>query len=183
MEENCDMGNIVKVQHYVSPCGELLLGSYCGELCLCDWCGDDDRRKRVDRRILRACEATFVEAEDAVLTEATRQLAEYFEGTRTAFDMPLLLVGTELQKRVWCEIAKIPYGVTLSYGELTKRIGATSSVRAVANACGANAMSIILPCHRVVGASGKLTGYAGGLSAKSWLLSHEQGERKLDLRI
>lgn len=176
MKERSD-GNIVKVKRYVSPCGDLLLGSFLGKLCLCDWRGDAVCRDGIDRRIIKACGACFVESEDAVLAETASQLAEYFAGAREVFDIPILFIGTEFQRRVWREISKIPYGNTVTYGELSKRIGAVASVRAVANACGANALSIIVPCHRVVGAKGKLTGYAGGIAAKRWLLCSEQNKK------
>lgn len=176
MEERSDE-NIIKVKHYVSPCGDLLLGSFLGKLCLCDWCGDAVCRDGIDRRIIKACGACYVESEDAVLAKTASQLTEYFSGVREVFDIPISFIGTEFQRRVWHEISKIPYGNTVTYGELSMRIGSVTSVRAVANACGANALSIIVPCHRVVGVRGKLTGYAGGIAAKRWLLSSEQNKK------
>jgi len=109
-----------------------------------------------------------------VLDKAVRELDEYFAGARRDFDIPLLFVGTEFQKKVWAELMKIPYGRTISYGEQAKRIGMPKAVRAVANANGANAISIFAPCHRVIGSNGTLTGFGGGLDAKHALLSIEK---------
>ena len=108
-----------------------------------------------------------------VLQRAVRELDEYFRGERREFDIPLLLAGSDFQKRVWQQLPSIPYGQTVSYGELAAAIGAPKSVRAVANANGANAISIILPCHRIIGSDGRLTGYGGGLRAKQYLLDLE----------
>ena len=110
---------------------------------------------------------------NAVTAAAEIQLKEYFAGERTEFDLPLDLRGTEFQESVWRSLADIPYGTTVSYGEQAQRLGRPSSVRAVASANGSNPVSIVLPCHRVIGSNGKLTGYAGGLDAKQWLLTHE----------
>ena len=104
---------------------------------------------------------------------ASQQLGEYFRRERTAFDLPLLFVGTEFQKRVWEELLRIPYGTTLSYGEMARNLGIPRAVRAVANANGANPISIIAPCHRVIGSNGTLTGYGGGLETKRYLLELE----------
>lgn len=109
-----------------------------------------------------------------VLLEAARQLDEYFKGRRTTFDIPLLPVGSAFQKRVWQQLQHIPYGSTVSYGELAAAIGSPDSVRAVANANGANAISIIIPCHRVIGSNGSLTGYGGGIAVKRFLLELER---------
>jgi len=107
------------------------------------------------------------------LEETVRQLTEYFAGTRRDFDLPLRLQGTAFQQRVWRELTAIPYGGTLSYGELAKRIDKPSASRAVGLANGRNPISILVPCHRVIGADGSLTGYGGGLDRKRWLLCHE----------
>lgn len=105
--------------------------------------------------------------------EAHRQLAEYFDGERTAFDLPLAPAGTPFQSQVWKALLEIPFGRTESYGELAARIGRPGSARAVGSANGRNPISIVIPCHRVIGSSGELTGYGGGLPRKRWLLSHE----------
>jgi len=115
------------------------------------------------------------QADDAKpFAEARRQLAAYFAGELTEFDLPLNPQGTVFQKTVWRELEKIPYGVTISYGKLAQRIGNPNSSRAVGLANGHNPISIIVPCHRVIGSNGKLTGYGGGIERKEWLLEHER---------
>jgi methylated-DNA-[protein]-cysteine S-methyltransferase len=110
----------------------------------------------------------------AVLEQAERQLAEYFAGERTEFDLPLAAVGTEFQRAVWAALREIPYGETVSYGELARRIGKPAAARAVGLANGKNPISIVVPCHRVIGSSGRLVGYGGGLKRKETLLALEQ---------
>lgn len=117
---------------------------------------------------------SFGAADPAVLAGPASQLDEYFAGTRTAFDLPLALAGTPFQQRVWQELQAIPYGETVSYGELARRIGQPTASRAVGLANGRNPVSIIVPCHRVVGADGSLTGYGGGIERKRYLLAFEQ---------
>ena len=109
----------------------------------------------------------------APLSATVRQLTEYFAGTRREFDLPLRLQGTTFQTRVWRELTEIPYGQTWSYGQLAHRIDKPSASRAVGLANGRNPISILVPCHRVIGADGSLTGYGGGLERKRWLLAHE----------
>ncbi|WP_227368827.1 methylated-DNA--[protein]-cysteine S-methyltransferase [Halomonas sp. M20] len=102
------------------------------------------------------------------------QLEEYFQGQRQAFDVPLAPEGTDFQKRVWMQLRAIPFGETCSYATISQGIGSPNSHRAVGAANGRNPLSIIVPCHRVIGSNGQLTGYAGGLERKQWLLRHEQ---------
>lgn len=108
-----------------------------------------------------------------VLKDSVYQLKEYFEGERTAFDLSLNPEGTDFQKRVWKALLEIPYGRTMSYLELSKALGDVKAIRAVAAANGKNPLWIVVPCHRVIGSDGSLTGYAGGLHRKKWLLEHE----------
>jgi len=107
------------------------------------------------------------------LVEAARQLDEYFEGRRREFELPMRPAGTDFQRRVWSSLGEIRYGETWSYGRLAKRIGNPNASRAVGLANGRNPIPILVPCHRVIGADGSLTGYGGGLERKSWLLAHE----------
>ena len=109
----------------------------------------------------------------AILEDAAYQLQEYFEGTRKQFDLQLHLQGTPFQKKVWEALLKIPYGTTRSYLELSRELGDENAIRAVAAANGKNPIWIVVPCHRVIGSDGSLTGYAGGLWRKKWLLEHE----------
>ncbi len=157
---------------YHSPAGDMLLGSYDGKLCLCDW-NIPTRRPGIDGRISRYLNTDFVEGRSDVIDRTIIQLDEYFTRQRTTFDIPLLFCGSEFQCRVWNELLNIPYGDTASYKELAQKISNPDAVRAVASANASNAISILVPCHRVIGSNGKLTGYAGGLEAKRLLLDLE----------
>ena len=108
-----------------------------------------------------------------IMKAAKQQVDEFFSGKRKEFDLPLKLEGNNFQVQVWNELTRIPFGKTITYGELARRIGKPDASRAVGLANGKNPISIIVPCHRVIGASGKLTGYGGGLDRKEWLLAHE----------
>lgn len=164
--------NRIIISRYESPCGTLMLGSFADRLCLCDW-QVERHRGHVESRLRRMLGAEFEEGTSPVIDKAITQLDEYFAGARREFDVPLLFVGTDFQKKVWDALLTIPYGQTISYGEMARRIGMPTAVRAVANANGANAISIFAPCHRVIGSDRKLTGYAGGLAAKEYLLTLE----------
>jgi methylated-DNA-[protein]-cysteine S-methyltransferase len=109
-----------------------------------------------------------------VLDAAAAQLTEYFAGARTDFDLPLAPGGTAFQQQAWAALREIPFGATISYGDQAKRLGDANKSRAVGAANGQNPIPIVVPCHRVVGSTGKLTGFAGGLATKAWLLEHEQ---------
>jgi methylated-DNA-[protein]-cysteine S-methyltransferase len=109
-----------------------------------------------------------------VLARATRQLTEYFDGTRTEFDIPLAPEGTPFQQQVWSVLRSIPFGATMTYGEQASKLGDRNRARAVGAANGRNPIPIIVPCHRVVGSNGHLTGFGGGIAAKAWLLDHER---------
>ena len=116
---------------------------------------------------------------EAILDRADRQLGEYFAGRRTAFDLPLDQDGSAFQRAVWDALLEIPYGTTVSYGELATQLGAPGAAQAVGAACGSNPIAIVVPCHRVIGSTGRLTGYAGGLARKRDLLAFEQRDRLL----
>ncbi len=161
------------VREYGAPCGRLVLGAFANRLCLCDWVHGKHREQN-EQRLRRILSADFHTGTSPLLDAAALQLDEYFAGQRRRFDIPLVLIGTEFQKKVWQALLEIPYGATISYGELASRIGMPHAVRAVANANGANAISIFAPCHRVIGSDNSLTGYAGGLPAKQYLLGLEQ---------
>ncbi len=167
------MKNVIITATYVSPCGTLILGSMDDALCLCDWRGVKHRTV-VENRIRRLLNADFRTGHSAALEQACAQLDEYFNGHRKAFSVPLRLAGTEFQQRVWRELQLLPYGATATYAELAQRLGNRSAVRAVASANGANALSIFVPCHRIIGAGGALIGYAGGIEAKRYLLELER---------
>lgn len=111
---------------------------------------------------------------DGPFAEVREQLAQYFAGEREQFDVPLKLAGTPFQEQVWQELVRIPFGTTITYAQLAQRVGRPTASRAVGHANGRNPISIIVPCHRVIGANGKLTGYAGGVEKKEWLLAWER---------
>ncbi len=165
--------NHISIQFFKTPYGELVLGSYEEKLCMGDW-RYRKMRTVIDNRLKNGLDASFIEEDSDVLKAAKEQLNEYFNYKRKCFDIPLLMVGTEFQKSVWNTLIKIPFGTTASYAELAQQIDNKKAVRAVANANGANAISIFIPCHRIIGSSGELRGYAGGLQTKKKLLELEQ---------
>lgn len=162
----------VCIQYVKTPYGELILGAFEEQLCLCDW-RYRKQRKAIDTRIAKHLKAKFVEHDADILKITRQQLDEYFHRERKQFNLPVKLAGTSFQQQVWQALQKIPFGETSTYAQLAKSLGQKTAVRAVANANGANAISIIIPCHRVIGSNGNLTGYAGGLKAKAGLLDLE----------
>ncbi|MCB0511051.1 MAG: methylated-DNA--[protein]-cysteine S-methyltransferase [Bacteroidetes bacterium] len=158
---------------YQTSIGTLVLGEFNGQLCCCDW---KNRKlfEQIQKRIQSYTKADFIEKNTSFLNNVTQQLDAYFKQELTTFDIPLFFAGTEFQKQVWYELIKTPYGQTTTYLSLSKKLNNESAIRAVASANGANAISIIVPCHRVIGSDGNLVGYAGGLYAKKKLLEIEQ---------
>ena len=151
----------IRIQSYLSPCGDLVLGSFEDKLCLCNW-AIEKHPGRVEKRLRAGLKADYEEGMSDVIQEAMKQLDAYFR------------LETDFQKQVWEALQEIPYGKTCSYGELAERIGQPKAVRAVANANGANAISLFIPCHRIIGSDYSLTGYGGGLEAKKFLLELEK---------
>lgn len=154
-----------------SPVGVLKLVAGENTLAAILWENDDPKRVRLD--------TTIEDSHHPVLLETEQQLNEYFAGKRQAFSVKLNFAGTEFQKAVWRALLAIPYGETRSYGEIAQQISKPKAVRAVGAAIGKNPISIVVPCHRVIGANGQLTGFAGGLAAKSCLLELEGSGLKL----
>jgi methylated-DNA-[protein]-cysteine S-methyltransferase len=148
-----------------SPVGKLKLVASSNALVAILWERERPNRVKLD--------AMNLDPRHPVLIEAERQLTEYFSGTRTEFDLPLEPRGSEFQKKVWQALRRIPFGKTRSYLDLAKTVGSAKAVRAVGAANGMNPLSIVVPCHRVIGANGSLTGFAGGLEAKAKLLALE----------
>ena len=163
----------VCVQYYPSPCGRIVLGAVEEELCLCDWSGMPCAEKNM-HRLRKILGAEFKEGTSPVLEKAKTELDEYFAGRRNSFDIPLRPVGTPFQIRVWNMLLEIPYGETKTYRQIALLVDNPKGVRAVAQAIGSNALSIFIPCHRVIGSDNSLTGFAGGLKAKTILLEVEQ---------
>lgn len=163
----------INIKYYDSPVGVILLGSLDEKLCLADW-KYRKMRTYIDTRIQKYLHAEYVDESSDIIDKTIIQLEEYFTHKRKVFDLPLLMIGTNFQKSVWEGLMNIPYGKTASYLELAKNIGNEKAVRAVASANGANAISILIPCHRIIGSDGSLTGYAGGLDVKKKLLALEK---------
>ena len=164
----------MSMQHFrttmASPIGELTLLATDDGLAAIDWSDDAGHHTAVsDDDVVH----DVVADDHPVLRQAVEQLDEYFAGRRTGFDVPLAAVGTEFQHEAWGALTKIPYGETVSYGEQAALLGDRNKARAVGAANGKNPIPIIVPCHRVVGSDGRLTGFAGGLDTKAWLLDHE----------
>lgn len=162
----------VSTQLHDTPCGTLVLASVGDELCLCDWRGKPCAERNM-RRLEQTLNADLREEPSSVICRAKEQIDEYFSGARTVFDLPLRPVGTSFQLMVWQALLEIPFGQTLTYNDMAQRLGNPKGVRAVAQAIGANGIGIIIPCHRVIGSDGSLTGFAGGLDIKRQLLELE----------
>lgn len=161
-------------RYYDAPTGPMLLVATEDAICGLYFAGPQRKRELVP-------DADAVPDDGRpILADCARELDEYFAGTRTVFDVPVKLEGTPFQLTVWNELAKVGYGVTMSYGELAQRAGLPKeAVRAVGSANGSNPVSIIIPCHRIIGADGSLTGYGGGLENKRMLLALESREQTL----
>ena len=168
--ENREMIKIAKIE---TPIGEMVAGATDEGICLLEF---------IDRRMLpteykdliRLMKTTLEDGENKHTKVLRKQLKEYFEGIRKEFTVPLVTPGSEFQQAVWKELQNIKFGTTRSYQEQSIALNKPDSVRAVANANGMNRISIVIPCHRVIGANGHLVGYGGGLRRKKWLLDHEK---------
>lgn len=156
-----------------TPLGEMIAGATEKGICLLEF---TDRKSRgtMKEHIMKVYDARTEERNNEHLRNLEEQLREYFEGKRKDFTLPLDIKGSDFQKLVWNELRNIPYGTTRSYRDQAEAIMRPSSVRAVANANGMNTIAIIIPCHRVIGSDGRLTGYGGGLERKKWLIEHEK---------
>ena len=167
----------LEIQYYKTKIGELILGSYDSKLCLLDF-RYRKMRLAVDKRLKKKLNVKFVVKDNKILKETRKQMDEYLLEERKIFDLPILLIGSVFQKQVWGALLKIKYGETASYLDIAKYIGNEKAVRAVAAANGANAMAFVIPCHRIIGSSGELVGYGGGISIKKRLLNLETENSK-----
>lgn len=152
--------------------GDLLLGASEGGLCLVEF-ADQGERVQLERRMLETRGLVYSAGSSQFLEDVQTQLKAYFSGERLAFDLPLDAGGSEFQRRVWAALVRIPFGETRSYQQLALELGLSGGSRAVGTANGSNPMAIVVPCHRVITANGKLGGYGGGLWRKEWLLNFE----------
>ena len=176
------MQNKIQIEYFKTPVGELLIGSFDNKLCLCDW-RYRKMRSAIDKRIQSGLVAEYVVGSSEIIEETKFQLNEYFEGDRTEFNIALQFVGSDFQKSVWEALIIIPFGQTESYLGLSKILGNEKAIRAVATANGSNAISILVPCHRIIGSDGGLVGYAGGLATKKKLLNIENALIKSQLSL
>ena len=172
------MSERILFTEWESPCGTLVLAGLNDRLVMSDW-KNGWHHEAILKRFAKMTKCPFVQGTSPVIAETISQLQEYFALKRQRFDLPLLFIGTDFQKKVWHKLLEIPYGTTISYGKLATLLDMPKAVRAVANANGANAISIIAPCHRVIGSDHSLTGYGGGLVAKKKLLELESAEDTL----
>ena len=158
---------------FSTPVGDMIAGATDAGLCLFDY-----RYRKlmpaIRRRIESGLNDTFEEGNHPLFAELRKELDEYFAGTRQEFSIPVHPIGSDFQQSVWSSLLGIPYGHTVTYMHQAKVYGDEKAIRAIATANGMNCLAIIIPCHRVIGADGSLTGYAGGLPAKRWLLQHER---------
>ena len=163
----------INVQYYKTKYAQFILGSFENKLCLLDF-RYRKMRTTVDNRLKKHFNAIFIEKDDDILRQTRKELDEYFNMERKKFTIPLITAGSDFQNDVWNALLNIPYGSTASYLDIAKNINNEKAVRAVANANGANSIGIIIPCHRIIGSNGELTGYGGGLPIKKRLLKLEQ---------
>lgn len=162
----------IAIQYFDSPFGKIILGAYNKQLVLCDW-ADRTNRAAIDERISKGLKSIYREEESEITLQAKSQIEEYATGKRLSFELDFRMVGTDFQKSVWEQLMRIPYGTTLSYKSLADKMNNPKAIRAIASANGANALSLIIPCHRVIGSDNSMTGYAGGITAKEELLKLE----------
>jgi methylated-DNA-[protein]-cysteine S-methyltransferase len=166
------MVDIIAIQYFKCKYGELIIGCFEEQLVLCDW---HYRRMRqaIDTRLQKFCNCTYQEHATALHTETIAQLEAYINKQLTVFDLPLLLAGSPFQQKVWQALLQVPYGKTSTYMQQANVLGDAKAIRAVATANGANAISIIVPCHRIIGSDGSMVGYAGGTNVyKQSCFSH-----------
>ncbi|MEQ8240398.1 MAG: methylated-DNA--[protein]-cysteine S-methyltransferase [Cyclobacteriaceae bacterium] len=171
---------MLHTHQFSTPIGDMHVGATDAGVCLLEF-SDRQTLETQFEDLRRMLKAKIVEGKNEHTRKAVTQVCEYFEGNRMAFDLELLMLGTEFQNRVWKELQNIPFGTTRAYGEQAMALGDKKAIRAVASANGKNRMAIVIPCHRVIGATGELTGYAGGLHRKRWLLNHESSQLSLGI--
>lgn len=178
--KNTTYESMIHLHQFSTPLGAMYAGATDAGLCLLEF-ADRQTLEIQFEDLSQLLKARIVEGENEHTKKAVAQLREYFDGNRTAFELELLIPGTEFQSRVWKELQNIRCGTTRSYKEQAVALGDKNAVRAVASANGKNRIAIVIPCHRVIGTNGALTGYAGGLTRKRWLLDHES--RQLSLGV
>lgn len=168
------MSSIIRTKNITTPLGPIAIGSFDDKICFLEFYLPE-RYKEMSGKLRKVFDAELVEGTNDVIEQAGKELQEYFAGKRKKFTVPLDLRGTEFELKIWDQLLKIPYGQVCSYSDIARRIKNPKSVRAVGGANHSNPVAIIVPCHRVVGKNGSLTGYGGGMDKKRLLLDLESG--------
>lgn len=168
----------IRTRVFDTPCGPMIIGESAGKLCLCDWMKEEreDVRKRVVKYLGKF--SAVAQGDSPALDKWANQITDWFVDSSVKLPDDIVPTGTSFQLSVWKSMRSIPAGTTMSYKELARAAGCPNAIRAVASACRANLLSIIIPCHRVVRWSGDIGEYAGGRDAKQWLLNHEGAKTK-----
>ena len=167
---------VIRTTTFETPLGTMFTGATEEGVCMLEYADSTARQEKEIKAICKQLRTTDEEGESKHFEPLRQQLAEYFDGKRKEFTIPLVLAGTSFQQEVWRELLKIPYGSTRSYKEQSMALNNLGAIRAVGTANGANRIAILIPCHRVIGENGDLTGYGGGLWRKKWLLDLEKGQ-------
>jgi AraC family transcriptional regulator of adaptative response/methylated-DNA-[protein]-cysteine methyltransferase len=167
---------VIHTRSFETPLGTMFAGATEEGICMLEYADSSARQKKEINALCKLLKVYVEESESRYFEDLGKQLSEYFEGKRKEFAIPLVLAGTPFQQQVWRELQKIPYGSTRSYKEQSMALNNLGAIRAVGTANGANRIAILIPCHRVIGENGKLTGYGGGLWRKKWLLDLEKGQ-------
>ena len=162
----------IHYQKFATPLGDMVAASHKSRLCLLEF-ADKRKSATILKPLAKNLGAEIKEERSEILDRTDRQLKEYFNGKLAKFDLPINAAGTDFQKRVWIQLSKIPIGKTSNYGRIAQEVGNPRGARAAGMAIGSNPISIVIPCHRVIGKSGDLVGFGGGLWRKKWLLEHE----------
>ncbi len=165
-------GQLITINRISTPLGPMMIGVTDEGLCLLEFTDRKMLETQIER-LKRRLNSEMITGKHKMIDLVSNQLAEYFDGSRSSFTIPIVVPGTEFQQRVWNALMQIPYGVTRSYKQQAGHLGDVKAVRAVARANGENRISIIIPCHRIIGSDGSIVGYGGGIHRKQWLLKHE----------
>lgn len=162
----------IRYQKFATPLGDMVAASHNNRLCLLEFT-DKKKAETILKPMAKLLKAELNEGKSDILDRTRKQLKLYFDGRLLKFNLPLHAVGTDFQKNVWKRLAGIPHGQTTNYGKIAESVGKPKGARAAGMAIGSNPIAIVVPCHRVIGKSGDLTGFGGGLWRKKWLLEHE----------
>lgn len=172
MNNSASNETTILISGIATPLGEMIAGATDDGLCLLEFADRPELQAEIDD-LMRLLNASVLNGSNAHIIQAKTELGEYFAGKRKQFDLQLITPGSDFKLKVWNSLKEIPYGTMISYQQQSENMESPDAIRAIAHANGCNRISIIIPCHRVIGKSGKLTGYGGGIERKRWLLNHE----------